>query len=92
MNLTSEQREHMEVCISRHDNLLRKKFSAGQAEHGGNLWEKPGMLRHAKEEHADLTAYLYTLEQQLLQLADQLTTGEIAPMDAALTIVQMVRG
>lgn len=43
---------------------LRAKYEAGQIEHGGNLWEKPGMLEQAIEEVLDLAVYLYTLREQ----------------------------
>lgn len=41
------------------------KYRAGQIEHGGNIWEKPGMLDHAIEEVLDMAVYLYTLRDQL---------------------------
>lgn len=44
---------------------LDAKYRAGQQEHGGNIWEKPGMLEHAIEEVLDLAVYLYTLKGQL---------------------------
>lgn len=44
---------------------LDAKYRAGQDEHGGNLWEKRGMLAHAIEEAIDQVVYLYTLRDQL---------------------------
>jgi hypothetical protein len=44
---------------------LDAKYRAGQVEHGGNLWDKPGMLAHAIEEAIDQVVYLYTLRDQL---------------------------
>lgn len=92
MSLTAAQHEHLERVLANHNRLVQRKYSLGQAEHGGDCWTKPGMLRHAKEEHADLTVYLDTLEEQLLTLADKLLMCEIGPSDAALRIVEMVRG
>jgi hypothetical protein len=43
---------------------LRAKYAAGQREHGGHLWEKPGMLDNAIQEAIDLVVYLYTLKEQ----------------------------
>jgi hypothetical protein len=43
---------------------LAEKYEAGQREHGGNIWEKPGMLEHAIEEAIDMVVYLYTLREQ----------------------------
>jgi hypothetical protein len=46
-------------------NDLDRKYRQGQIEHGGNLWEKPGMLDNAIEEVIDLAVYLYTLKEQM---------------------------
>lgn len=43
---------------------LDTKYRAGQDEHGGRLWEKPGMLAHAIAEIIDLVVYLYTEREQ----------------------------
>lgn len=39
---------------------FRKKYDAGQREHGGNLWENDELLDRAIEEAIDLVAYLYS--------------------------------
>lgn len=44
---------------------LDAKYRKGQAEHGGFLWRKPGMLDQAIDEVLDLAVYLYTLRDQL---------------------------
>ncbi len=43
---------------------LRRKYLKGQKEHGGNLWQKPGLLDEAINEALDLVVYLYTLRGQ----------------------------
>jgi hypothetical protein len=48
----------------------RQKYEAGQIEHGGKMWEKPGMLDHAKEEVIDLWHYLCTLEDQIASIKE----------------------
>ena len=55
---------HVSRILNRFNADLRAKYEAGQAEHGGNIWEKPGMLEHAVEEVIDLVVYLYTLKEQ----------------------------
>ena len=40
------------------------KYRAGQEEHGGELWLKPGMLENAYAEVLDLAVYLLTLMEQ----------------------------
>jgi hypothetical protein len=63
--MTDEQRQHIDAIVASFDREVRAKYEAGQREHGGNIWTKPGMLRHAKEEVLDLWVYLETLERQL---------------------------
>lgn len=43
---------------------LDAKYRAGQAHHGGRVWEKPGMLEAAYEEVLDLAVYLLVLMEQ----------------------------
>ena len=57
--------QHLDAIVTDLTRDLRAKYEKGQQEHGGNLWEKPGMLDHAIEEVIDLCVYLYTLKAQL---------------------------
>lgn len=64
--MTPEHEAHLahlkkEICAD-----LDAKYRAGQVEHGGNIWEKPGMLEHAIEEVLDMCVYLYVLRDQML--------------------------
>lgn len=56
---------HIDHILAEFTAEARAKYEAGQSEHGGNLWEKRGMLTHAIEEAIDQVIYLYTLRQQL---------------------------
>jgi hypothetical protein len=62
--MTAEQDAHVERIVARLSADLRAKYEAGQQEHGGNLWEKPGMLEQAYAEVLDLATYLLTLMEQ----------------------------
>lgn len=68
--MTSAQQAHQDRIVKRFAAEFREKFTKGQAEHGGDMWRKPGMLQHAKEEVLDLVAYLFTLEEQLQPARD----------------------
>lgn len=68
---TLERREHLARVLHRHTALVGQKYWAGQVEHGGQCWEKPGMLAHGLDEVADLTVYLWTAREQLLALAER---------------------
>ena len=62
--MTTEQDAHLARITARLTADLRAKYEAGQQEHGGNLWEKPGMLEQAYAEVLDLATYLLTLMEQ----------------------------
>jgi hypothetical protein len=62
--MTEEQHAHVERIVRRLTADIRAKYEAGQQEHGGNLWEKPGMLEQAYAEVLDLATYLLTLMEQ----------------------------
>ena len=69
--LSGAQLDHVFRVLTKHSKLTVGKYEAGQREHGGNCWEKPGMLSHAIDEVSDLTVYLWTLREQMLALADE---------------------
>jgi hypothetical protein len=60
-----ENEAHLARLKSEFSLDLDAKYRAGQIEHGGNMWEKQGMLAHAIEEAIDMVVYLYTLRDQL---------------------------
>lgn len=63
--MTPERTAHLERILREFQADARAKYEAGQGEHGGNLWQKPGMLEAALAEAIDLVIYLYTLREQL---------------------------
>ena len=85
--MTEQQQQHLERMMARFTHALADKYTAGQREHGGNVWLKRGMLREAKAEVLDLWVYLDTLEQQLEEraplLAEFVTGYEVRPMPDA---------
>jgi hypothetical protein len=62
--MDAEHIAHVDRILTQFNRDLKAKYEAGQEEHGGNIWEKPGMLAHAIEEVIDLVVYLYTLQEQ----------------------------
>ena len=63
--MSPEHEAHLSHLKTEFTADLDAKYRAGQIEHGGNIWEKPGMLAHAIEEAIDQVVYLYTLRDQL---------------------------
>ncbi len=62
--MDAEHEAHLTRILDRFSADTRAKYESGQREHGGNLWEKPGMLEQAIEEAIDMVVYLYTLQEQ----------------------------
>jgi hypothetical protein len=65
-NVAADPHEaHVNRILDQFNADLRAKYEAGQSEHGGELWNKRGLLDHAIEEAIDMVVYLYTLREQL---------------------------
>jgi len=58
------QQEHVDGLKKKFSDMMQDKYIAGAKEHGGNLWEKTGLLDSAIEEVIDLATYLLTLKEQ----------------------------
>jgi len=72
--MTPEHEAHLEHLKAEFCKDLDAKYRAGQIEHGGNIWEKPGMLEHAIEEVLDMAVYLYTLRDQIKRREERCCT------------------
>jgi hypothetical protein len=82
---------HVERLIELQESLTRKKYEAGRAQHGGDLWSKPGMVAAAIDEATDLSVYLLTLRDQCSHIAAELRSGGITPEDAADALDRLLR-
>ena len=66
--MTPEQQAHLNEMQVAFIKLSTEKYKKGQAQHGGKMWEKSGMLQEAKQEVIDLWHYLCTLERQINEI------------------------
>ena len=66
--MTSLQERHLASIQEAFLGQSGAKYAAGQKEHGGNLWEKPGQLDGLVDELVDGFAYAKTLRDQLRQI------------------------
>ena len=89
--MTVERDRHLERIVDEAEALIVDKYRRGQAEHGFNLWEKPGMLEQAMQETADQFAYQVTLGEQMSGLALALRRGTITNEEAAAALERMIR-
>lgn len=67
--MDAQHEAHLGRIIKQFSDEVSAKYRKGQAEHGGNLWQKPGMLDYAIEEALDQVVYLFTMREQR-QLAE----------------------
>ena len=66
-----ENEAHLERIIQDTVKELAIKYRLGQAEHGGNLWLKSGIINSIRGENNDSVVYLHVMEEQL-RLAEKL--------------------
>ena len=74
MELTQQQMMHALSCLQLFTKSSLDKYADGQKTHGGNMWEKPGMIHNAYMEIIDQMYYISTIGQQVdlaLKLLDE---------------------
>lgn len=64
--------EHRDAIAARFREAFRRKYDAGHAEHGGQLWRKPGMERQLVAEALDFVCYVDVLAEQKADVVDLL--------------------
>lgn len=62
--MTQEQEKHLDDIKYAFVKAVDAKYRAGQAEHGGDLWKKPGVLEMLMDECVDFFVYAQVLKQQ----------------------------
>lgn len=63
--MTNDQEKSMKDSLDRFYRLAEVKYRKGQEQHGGDLWDKKGLIWKAKEEVIDMWFYLEALEKQI---------------------------
>lgn len=63
--MSSDQEAHLFRITSKAVALINTKYRKGQAEHGGDLFAKSGIIDMAIDEAVDMVVYLLTLKEQL---------------------------
>ena len=71
-----EPTTHALTIASRAHEMIFDKYMRGQAEHGGLLWRKTGIIDMAIEEAVDQVIYLLTLRDQIAQAG--VTLGDLS--------------
>lgn len=68
-SMTQEQEAHVQGILKDFNEKAYAKYVAGQAEHGGNLFDMPKLklIDCALEEAIDQYVYLYTLREKEIE-------------------------
>ena len=73
---------HLQRLLAWVSTKLARKYRRGQAEHGGKLWEKPGLLTELHAETFDLLAYGQALEEHAAGIFRDYDAGRVTAEDA----------
>ena len=96
--MSKEHELHMASVLESFVRDASRKYRAGQAEHGGNLWQRP-VWADVLSEVQDLVFYTYTHKLQLATIADLALAGgrddsvaAATAREACLKILQILQG
>ena len=74
--MREKHKRHIITLQKEFSRRIKEKYVKGQEEHGGNLWEKEGLLDEAINEVVDLSIYLLTLKCQTQKMLKSSFTGK----------------
>ena len=77
-----EHEAHLRRLLAWVSTQVDRKYRRGQAEHGGKLWEAPGLLKELHAETFDLLAYRQALEEHATRIFEDYDAGLITADDA----------
>jgi len=77
---------HTELVVNRVSDWVEHKYTAGQREHGGELWRKP-VLEHLVEEAVDQSIYLVVLVDQVREATARLYQFLADPSDPGASLL-----
>ncbi len=73
---------HLQRLLTWVATHVDRKYRRGQAEHGGKLWEAPGLLRELQAETFDLLAYGQALDEHAAHIFQDYDAGRVTAADA----------
>ena len=69
---------------------IERKYRLGQAEHGGDLWERVPLVDDMIEESIDQMTYALTLKSQLTQVKQLLDEARNAAPDKPVSAQKLI--
>jgi hypothetical protein len=69
------QEQHLCNINGEFSVALRDKYTRGQKEHGGNLWERPKVMNELYKELVDAVTYLHCARENVRDIRDHVTNA-----------------
>lgn len=80
--MTPAQQQSMQHALVSFVEQAEKKYRDGQAEHGGNLWERDNLLKDVNQEIIDQMFYTKAIEQKVGSVIEILNAALFAAGNA----------
>ena len=87
-----EHEAHLQRLLAWVSTQMGEKYRRGQEEHGGQLWEAPGLLRELHAETFDLLAYGQALEEHAARIFQDYDADRVTADDTLARVRAAVGG
>ena len=87
-----EHEAHLQRLLAWVSARVGEKYRRGQAEHGGKLWEAPGLLKELHAETFDLLAYGQAVEEHADLIFQDYDAGRVTADDALKRVRALLWG
>ena len=88
--MTLAQEDHLAEIQETIAKQVDAKYRVGQAEHGGDLWERVPLVEDLIEEALDQMTYALTLKSQLTQVKQLLEEARNAAPDKPVSAQKLI--
>jgi hypothetical protein len=88
--MTLKQEDHLSEIIQSISGQVDRKYRIGQAEHGGDLWERVPLVEDMIEESIDQITYALTLKSQLVRSKELLVDARNAVPENPVTAQKLI--
>jgi len=88
--MTLAQEDHLAEIQSSIAKQVNTKYRVGQAEHGGDLWERVPLVEDMIEESIDQVTYALTLKSQLGRAKSLLEDARNAAPENPVTAQKLI--
>ena len=87
-----EHEAHLQRLLAWIATHVDRKYRRGQAEHGGKLWEAPGLLKELHAETIDQLAYSQAIDEQAGRIFQAYDAGRVTADDALSQVRALLCG